>query len=207
MSDVEQQALSKFIPTVAGFVMCHAQNNLGQKLSHAELVISDLPQPFSITGLNDGKNCAVGDEVKIACGVDFYNYSNNITWRRNNESNDYPNVVQTSTKFSLTKYVVWKKISKEDSGTYTCEARRLGLHGQRDTREVSIEVRDAQRATIISSWRDVVEASVGATLNLECSVSGWPIPTVTWFKNGNVKETYNNSIVFSALVEENAGTY
>lgn len=70
------------------------------------------------------KNILIGDQVRIECGAYKFNYSNSITWTKNNQHiQQTTNIIikDTSTEHSWKKSITFKEISTSDLGVYECE--------------------------------------------------------------------------------------
>lgn len=195
---------------------CEAKNHLGSATETAQVKVIDLAQPFMISGLRDEQKIAIGDYVRLECGANIYDYSRDIKWRKDFEpvENTSDLVVEDAkTKFSWSKAITWKQITKEDDGIYECEVAMKGSEDFSETRQVTIAVHNAQSPVITSNFnQSVTQQSLGSSLRLNCLVTGLPVPSLMWYKNDkifitNMFDNSNSSLVFSVFKLEDAGTY
>lgn len=184
-----------------------------------------------ISGVQDEQKIAEGDFVKLECGVNIYNFSSKITWRKDGdpiESLSDVIIEETNTKFSWRKTVTWRQISKEHEGIYECEVyprETEELLQEPIALQLAIAVHDTQAPIISSNFNQtVMQQSLGDSLKLECLVTGLPAPNLLWYKNDEVFtidetnsddnslqrvmiDNANSSVTFSVLRLEDAGFY
>ena len=230
-SEFGQVSDIRFTPTQPGTVRCKARNRLGSDNASGLVKLGDLPRPFMISGVSEDQKIADGDYVKLECGANIYNFSNNIVWRKDGELVENLNdiyVEETNTKFSWRKTITWKQITKADSGVYECEVYPKETEepwAEPIAMQIAIAVHDTEAPIISSNFNQtVMQQSLGDSLKLECLVSGLPAPNLLWYKNDEIfviEETTsddksmqrvmidnaNSSITFSVLRLEDAGTY
>lgn len=136
-----------------------------------------------ITGLDDSHKIAIGDQLKLECGAIIYNYTNTINWTKGGEIIDSSNrikIEETNTQYSWRKTLIFDRILKENSGEYHCEVY------DKTTNEIQIaigiiEVHDAHPPSIIPNFnQSSISLPFGGMLNIECYVSGLPLPNIKW---------------------------
>lgn len=218
-SEITQTSEIRFTPSQAGSVRCKARNHLGSDIASGQVKLGDLAQPFMVSGLEDDQKIAEGDYLRLECGAIIYNYTNEIVWRKDGEVIE-SGVEENNTKFSWRRSITWKSISKEDSGIYECEATATDPDAQNDPIQVVITVQDTQSPVIISNFnQSIITHAVGDSFNLECLVTGLPIPNLMWYKDEQMftidennldrikLKKGNSSIYFNVLIPDDAGTY
>lgn len=120
-------------------------------------------------------------------------------------------------EYSFLKIISWKNITKNDRGTYQCEANRC----MNKSETVSIEIYEAKSPKIKPSFHQTTMLhKMGDILTVNCTVvTGLPRPTLIWYKNDKVFEiknstgrdiemsSDNSSITFRYLNVEDSGKY
>lgn len=185
-----------------------------------------------ISGISEEQKIAEGDYLRLECGANIYNFSNNIAWRKDGELiENLADIVveETHTKYSWRKTITWKQITKGDSGVYECEIypkeSEDPIWAEPIAMQLAIAVHDTEVPIISSNFNQTnMQQSLGDSLKLECLVRGLPAPNLLWHKNDEIfiiDETIsddnslqrvmigndNSSITFSVLRLEDAGTY
>jgi Immunoglobulin domain len=176
-----------------------------------------------IWGLEDEQKVAIGDYVKLHCGVIIYNYTSEIVWRKDGdviEDIDGRNVEENNTKFSWRKSVTFKSISKDDSGVYECEVIPKDTDASPERILISIKVQDTQAPEITTNFNEsVITHAVGDSFTLECIVKGLPVPSLLWYKDDNIFvisehnaerinfDATNSTVYFKVLIPDDAANY
>lgn len=206
---------------------CKARNKFGFDNAVGHVQLGDLERPFMISGLGDDQKVAIGDYIKLECGAIIYNYSSTIVWRKDGmlaENIEDLIVEDTNTKFSWRKAITWKQIQKEDAGIYECESSMKDNEDVKETLHLAIAVHEAEAPVITTNFnQSVLVQTLGATLKLDCLVSGLPVPSLTWMKDGInfiidrnasdegmqriMVDNENTSITFTVLKLEDVGSY
>lgn len=171
-----------------GFVHCTAENEFGNRTVMKPVYFSDF-HLLSFELINDwgDRKIAEGEQAELICIASVYNYTNNLTLYKDGEENEDARNYQVeprSAKYSWRKAVVWKEITKNDSGVYKCEAFNK-LSKLQETQEFSIYVYDAKAPTILSNFNDS-RLQLGDSLVLECLAEGLPLPQLVWYKDDEV---------------------
>lgn len=215
----------RFVPSKSGLLICSANNSMGRTKNITYIFLSDISEPFVISGHE--KKIAVGDRVELECATDIYEFDQRITWF--NPSNKpikrskNINVAVKYSTYSRKRIITFENISKSDAGTYRCSAvEKINLYVE--TKDVFIEVYDAEPPKITSSiFGSTIRRLSREMLVLKCRASGLPIPDYTWYKDDEIiavndslalNETQNMKILkdkstleFDSLQPEDAGTY
>jgi len=221
ISENAQIAEIKFTPSAPGFVSCIATNIHGSKEGIGQLMLSDLPQPFVLSGTEENYKIFEGDQLKLECRVATYFYSSGIKWYKNGEpieNSSHLTVAETTTKYSYRRSIKWENITEYDEGLYECK-----VHHKNDNvaekKQIDIKV-NTQSPVITSNFnQSLLQKTLGETLRLECLVSGSPVPNLVWTKeneifivaekssNRIIMDNNNMTIDFIALTMNDAGTY
>ncbi|CAG9799108.1 unnamed protein product [Chironomus riparius] len=190
-----QSSEIRFTASQPGTIKCRAENDIGEDEIQAKVQIVDLSAPLLISGIDENQNIAIGDNVTLECGAIIYNYTDKIRWLKNEEPVEERNdlhIKDSNLRFSYRKSLSFDAILKEDEGEYKCEVydkENNELH------KVSIVLRiyENEPPMIITNFKqkNITEYS-GNSLTLKCTTSGFPTPSLKWFKNRNPFEIKEN---------------
>ncbi|KAI1290169.1 Hemicentin-1 [Halotydeus destructor] len=125
-----------------------------------------------------------------------------FSWVKNGSPLTNPNVKISN--IQDVSMIAIKEVDASDAGNYTCKA--MNTVGQ-DVMTLQLKVK--QTPKWIKEPTDVVSA-IGGDVSLECSASGSPAPTISWFKLsalGNQKLYQGNQLSFSSIAQRDAGVY
>uniref|UniRef100_T1JA70 Down syndrome cell adhesion molecule-like protein Dscam2 n=1 Tax=Strigamia maritima TaxID=126957 RepID=T1JA70_STRMM len=78
----------------------------------------------------------------------------------------------------ISSILIIKSVMVSDTGIYVCRAEN---NVDIDQTEVSLDVSSPLKATLIPA---VQILEIGSSLKLQCKVSGWPVSTIEWVKDG-----------------------
>ena len=158
----------------------------------------------------------VGDEVKVVCPVHGYP-APMVTWTKDGEVIDYAWI-----RFRVNKkQMKIKGVVKEDTGFYTCKAINgfgsveikveLIVINPEELKGVSAE--DINRLSTptfsshtLESEKSIIR-SVGSDLKLRCSASGYPAPTIQWYKDDQLFQTSGSELSLRSLQTRDSGAY
>ncbi|TMS20257.1 Hemicentin-1, partial [Larimichthys crocea] len=187
-------------PDDAGSYTCVATNAVGQDSRTVTLSVHTHPVFTELLGdvaLNKG------ERLLLACGVSG-NPPPRITWAFNN------NIIPVHyDHMNGNSELVIDRVSKEDSGTYTCVAENnvgtIKSLGFVYVKEPPIIDGDLHSNRI---------EPLGGNAILNCEVRGDPLPTIRWSKNGinikisnRIRQMDNGSLAIYGTVGEDAGNY
>ena len=166
---------------------------------------------------SDVKHVAkVGDNVKLLCPIQGYP-TPMVTWSKGNDVINY-----AWSRFRTNKrHMKIKGVVKEDTGVYFCKA----INGFGNV-EIKVEliVINPEDLTGISAEeisnlsppvfaRQTKEAeksiiqSVGSDLKLRCSTSGFPEPTLQWYKDDQLYQNGGGDLTLRSLQRRDSGAY
>ncbi|KAL7045402.1 hypothetical protein ACKWTF_002226 [Chironomus riparius] len=216
-----QSSEIRFTASQPGTVKCRAKNDIGEDKIEAKVQIVDLSAPLLISGIDENQNIAIGDNVTLECGAIIYNYTDKIRWLKNEEPVEERNdlhIKDSSVRFSYRQSLSFDAILKEDEGEYKCEVydkENNELHSV----TTFVNLHEAQPPLVVTNFnQSKLSQPLGGTLTLDCFVSGLPIPSLRWNKDGELFEVKENdtrislmnnemTLVFTVLKPEDSGYY
>ena len=162
-----------------------ASNKAGYSESHAKLTVQEVKpvvQEFPPLFLSPLADCEAreGDPVELTCKVDGNPFPS-VSWYRNGVCLD------KSKNYKLTEEsgcctLRLEKIYLEDSSTFTCNIHNP--HGQAvSAAKLTVQSLEPVVAPQFSRPLANIVARPGKEILLECSITGSPTPSVTWFRD------------------------
>ncbi|CAL1281293.1 unnamed protein product [Larinioides sclopetarius] len=159
-------------------------------------------QPFSVSDvLNEGESAKLGCVIRNGDGPFTFK------WYKDNRE------IKIDSHFEIknlndVSFLTVKTLTAYTSGNYTCEAQNA--HGK-DRFSVSLVVNAPPKWV---NEPNSVEGLAGSFMVLDCQVSGYPPPIITWTKKNDGEEMQkvmpvakNGSLIFSKLLAEDEGEY
>jgi len=156
-----------------GTITCRAENVFGVQEAKVKLVVFGSPRfpaspPDEVTGF-------LGKDTKLQCDVIGYPIAE-VKWTRSPQA-PLPQGRTTMKEDGL--YI--NDTESDDGGLYICTATNkygMVLHG------TFLKVKSAESPVFTSTPPASITVSrVTATVRVNCSSKGLPLPTVTWYKN------------------------
>ncbi|XP_035509461.1 hemicentin-1 [Morone saxatilis] len=187
-------------PNDAGIYTCIATNAVGQDSQTVTLSVHTHPV---FTELLEDVALNKGERLLLSCGVSGIPPPK-ITWAFNN------NIIPVHyDHMNGHSELVKERVSKDDSGTYTCVAENnvgtIKSLGFVYVKEPPIIDGDLHSNRI---------EPLGGNAILNCEVRGDPLPTIRWSKNGiniqisnRIRQLHNGSLAIYGTVSEDAGNY
>ena len=158
-----------------------------------------------------------GDDVKMVCPVQAHP-SPLVTWHKGEEAVDH-----TWTRFRVSKRQIRiKGVVKADTGRYTCKAINgfgkveisveLVVINPEELTGVSAEEINKLSSPVFSRRTQEEDKSlvrsVGSDLTLRCSATGFPKPSVSWYKDDTLlRGTSGDKIHIRSLSTRDSGAY
>ena len=158
-----------------------------------------------------------GDDVKIVCPVQAHP-APLVTWHKGEEAVDY-----TWTRFRVNKRQLRiRGVLRADTGRYTCKAINgfgkveisveLVVINPEELTGVSAEEISKLSSPVFSRRTQEEDKSlvrsVGSDLTLRCSATGFPQPSVSWYKDDTLlRGTSGDKIHFRSLNSRDSGAY
>ncbi|KAI1891477.1 hypothetical protein AGOR_G00144220 [Albula goreensis] len=187
-------------PEDAGSYTCIATNDVGQDSKTVALSVHIHP---AFTELLGDVSLNKGERLLLSCGVSGIP-TPEITWVFNNNiiPAHYDHVNGHSE-------LVIERVSKDDSGTYTCIAQnRVG-----SIKSLGF-VYVKEPPIIDGDFHSNRIEPLGGNAILNCEVRGDPLPTIQWSKKGvnvqisnRIRQLDNGSLAIYGTVNEDAGNY
>ncbi|PRD28718.1 UNVERIFIED_CONTAM: Down syndrome cell adhesion molecule-like protein [Trichonephila clavipes] len=136
-------------------------------------------QPFSVSDIiNEGESAKMGCVVRKGDGPFYFKWYRDNTEIKNDSQFEINNLKDVST-------LTIKSVTAYSSGNYTCEARNSA---GKDSYSASLVV-NAPPKWITEP--NSVEGLAGSFVMLDCQVSGYPPPVISWTKqNGKFFLSY-----------------
>jgi len=166
---------------------------------------------------SDVKHVAkVGDNVKLLCPIHGFP-TPMVTWSRGNEVINY-----AWSRFRTNKrHMKIKGVVKEDTGVYFCKAINgfgnveikveLIVINPKDLTGISADEISNLSPPVFSRQTKEAEKSIiqgaGSDLKLRCSTSGFPEPTLHWYKNDKLYQSRGGDLTLRSLQPRDSGAY
>ncbi|KAL2089466.1 hypothetical protein ACEWY4_014154 [Coilia grayii] len=193
-------AIDSAQPEDAGSYTCIATNSVGQDSHTVTLSVHTHPE---FTELLGDVSLNKGERLLLACGATGIPLPK-ISWTFNN--NIIPAQFEHVNGHSE---LVIDRVSKDDSGTYSCVAENtvgsIKSLGFVYVKEPPIIDGDLHSNRI---------EPLGGNAILNCEVRGDPLPTIQWSKKGvnipisnRIRQLHNGSLAIYGTVSEDAGSY
>lgn len=220
LSGCFQSKTVKFTPTHPGFATCKAHNHYGSHFEIGLVLPSIIQNTFQTNVFKDFEIVTAGDQVKLECSADIYNYSE-ISWNKKEELINLSIIEVNSNMSTIKSTICFNNITKTDEGFYQCVVISRKSH-ESEVLNVTLKVHEAKAPSVISNTnQSLLSKSLGDSLTLDCFASGFPLPSMKWLKNTepfhNESDEKNSkriifsnnysSIDFSVLKPEDSGTY
>ncbi|XP_063057327.1 hemicentin-1 isoform X2 [Engraulis encrasicolus] len=193
-------AIDSAQPEDAGSYTCIATNSVGQDSQTVTLAVHTHPE---FTELLGDVSLNKGERLLLVCGATGIPPPK-ISWTFNN--NIIPAQLEHVNGHSE---LVIERVSKDDSGTYSCVAENavgsIKSLGFVYVKEPPIIDGDLHSNRI---------EPLGGNAILNCEVRGDPLPTIQWSKKGvnipisnRIRQLHNGSLAIYGTVSEDAGSY
>ncbi|CAG9531886.1 unnamed protein product [Cercopithifilaria johnstoni] len=153
-----------------GVYECHASNAAG---SHADSTMVKMSTPPKIRVIRDRQMVGRGDHVTLECKIEHGNPKPKISWFRGGreiQSHRYITIDQNK--------LMIEGVQDSDAGSYTCIAQNLA---GRDSGIINLDV--GSMPTIVPT-PEIVRVNIERSVTLQCRAIGYPLPKITWHRNG-----------------------
>ncbi|CAG0921774.1 unnamed protein product [Notodromas monacha] len=183
----------------AGKYVCTASNAAGVAEGIAEVIVNE-QVPFISADQNNVRTY-VGSTATLKCNVARLDNAYLVDWSRQSLSLPRSAIIDGPT-------MRLRSVQISDSGVYICSIRDPET-GRESTDSIRLEVEQISNIAIrITPSQSIIRQ--GDDMEVSCSVSGDPLATVTWSKDGqmasNVK-VENNRFIIDNVRLENGGIY
>ncbi|XP_019127342.2 uncharacterized protein LOC109141459 [Larimichthys crocea] len=164
-----------------GLYYCEASN---QKESIKSQQAFLLPAQMDWSFVQQPTNLTVRREenVTLACRPPYSRPAAQVSWFKNNKlltPTAHVTVLPSGDLFL-------HSVQEYDSGSYFCRASNIHLQRFLTSRRATLTV---LAPPSVKLWPQMLTVSVGARVVLECQVSGYPLPSISWVKRGHSKQT------------------
>ena len=158
----------------------------------------------------------VGDEVKLLCPVHGHP-APMVTWSKDGEVIDF-----AWNRFRVNKrQMKIKGVIREDTGLYICKA--INGFGKVEIKVELIVIRPEEMTGVsaeninklssprfspasLASQKSLVR-SAGTELVLQCSVTGYPTPSIQWYKDDQLYQTSGSQLTIRSLQTRDSGAF
>ncbi|XP_042196009.1 hemicentin-1-like [Callorhinchus milii] len=188
----------------SGTFTCVVNNSQGNDTSAADINVKYAPRNTTIQ-INEPLDIIEGREnVTLTCSTDSYPQATHTWYKTKRDTNT------TQTLNSTGSVLLFKTISRRDSGTFTCVVNNSQGN---DTAAADINVKYPPRNTTIQINKplDIIEGRENVTLT--CSTVSYPQATHTWYKtksHTNTTQTLNSTgsvLLFKTISRMDSGTF
>ncbi|XP_042225356.1 vascular endothelial growth factor receptor 1-like isoform X2 [Homarus americanus] len=196
-----------YTPQESGILHCDMSNKFGNSCKNVSIILSDIGGTFVFrhTGQNKttgvpepypGKSLdvIVNDDFSIMCGASKFDYKSvQLQFHGSNLS-----IFANESEVSRQKHIMEEKVTFDLQGDYTCTAQPhdnlLAPHQKIITINVLAEerVKFTRYANMYIEGQTVV-VKEKAPFSLNCTVTGTPKPTISWYKDNELL-TFNSSL-------------
>ncbi|XP_053693410.1 vascular endothelial growth factor receptor 1 isoform X2 [Sabethes cyaneus] len=187
-----------FQADTAGYVGCYAANSEGQDFVKADLLISDLDEPVTITQETPKTDVTRGDRVEIVCAASVYNHTSQLSFFRNDielfedSSNDIT-IQDWYETYAFRRRLIIADVDKNHEGDIRCQAN-VANSELVESKEIRLVVHEPIAPKILEGSDTVeLELGMGDTNQFQCSAEGMPHPTVEWLKDGAPMDFENDT--------------
>ncbi|XP_048849286.1 hemicentin-2-like [Brienomyrus brachyistius] len=170
-------------------------------LQTAEMEWSFMQQPVNTTA-------QAGNSVTLTCRPPRSRPPARVTWFKNGRPLTHkPHFSQLPSGDLL-----FHRLQEADRGSYFCRASNSLLPRAVSSRKAYLNVQASPSVTL---WPKLVTTVLGSRVTLHCQVSGYPLPRITWSKQGRSVQTggrvtlgiNNATLYFSSVKAFDEGSY
>ncbi|XP_055948498.1 hemicentin-1-like isoform X2 [Argiope bruennichi] len=172
----------------AGKYKCISSNEAGTDETEFDLDVIAPPQ-IKASALEFDRKSKEGDSILLECPVEDSNYPMKISWKKNGKTFS-PDATLTHVEFSSdNKQIKIMKSQATDSGIYSCVAS----NSAGDT-EHEVDLLIKAPAKIVHPSENLTSTFVKErhSITLDCSATGYPQPTIKWYKDGSLISQQHN---------------
>ncbi|XP_026881345.2 hemicentin-2 [Electrophorus electricus] len=171
----------RVLPEDEGLYHCEANNDQDRRRSQpAYLLPAVMDWMFVLQPTN--KTVRKGDAVTLSCRPPDSRPPAQVSWFRNNR------LLRPRPHFTMetTGDLLFHRVQETDRGYYFCRASNSYLRRAVASRKIFLEVLAPPSVTIRPM---AVTSAVGGEVLLQCLVSGHPVPSIEWSKQGHSART------------------
>ncbi|KAL4707547.1 hypothetical protein ACJJTC_000299 [Scirpophaga incertulas] len=172
--------ISEVEPSDSGVYKCSLVQVEPVYIEHT-LSVQEAPRIESLTANNNGV-VMEGSELLLTCKV-AGSPPPQIIWSKNSEEGN-KRLQEKDANFTLNGVYI-RKIKHDQAGKYICYAINSVGHAQS---EIFIKVLHKPRVHVPAT---VINSDVKVEAVIQCYAHGEPAPTITWFKDGIIVDTFS----------------
>ncbi|KAJ6224976.1 hypothetical protein RDWZM_003521 [Blomia tropicalis] len=191
--------------------------NIYKGVQHRQtpFLVMDSDELFSVTSSTDEPT--INDTIVLTCKASLIQFED-IDWIITSPEHLKLIRPKTTNLYSVTSTVLLTSVQLNDSGTFTCMAKRRGS-SQYDQKDVVLIVKNVSSPMIMDTNMEnkLIEKDFSSQFELRCYVSGRPTPNVVWYRNGRQfftkhdlgirSEERGQRLVFTRLLDRDSGHY
>ncbi|XP_051172496.1 vascular endothelial growth factor receptor 1-like [Leptopilina boulardi] len=218
-SPIMFETIVEFQVKMSGNITCIACNTVGCRTISKKIFVSDYNSGMGI--IFPEHQLTNKDDLELICFASSYNYTNNLKWLidgKNITENDSVKLTTETTQFSHRITLSIKKLLISHAAEYTCVAIANDFKEYKEYYVLNLA--DSEPATIVETNMNGTEVAfdlntLRQNIELICTATGIPEPTVTWYKDQHLLES-NNQYFFTGnkqklkikyLDEKSSGRY
>lgn len=173
----------------SGNITCEAQNNIDKTSETRKFLVCEVPGCFGVKEADD-MWFSEGQPVTVDCYASLY-YFTDIKWYRNGSE---LNTTINGTLYSITARLQIPQISLDDAGYYECSGEKADNTIINETVYFDVARRQPLNITIpVTQKMDVEWKPYQTNKWLTCQAEAVPPPNITWYKNGEILLSNNNT--------------
>uniref|UniRef100_A0A8B9HSP9 Ig-like domain-containing protein n=1 Tax=Astyanax mexicanus TaxID=7994 RepID=A0A8B9HSP9_ASTMX len=179
--DGQLLVFERVLPEDEGFYHCEANNEKERLRSRpAYLLPAVMDWTFVLQPVN--KTVRKGDSVTLSCRPPHSRPPAQVSWFKNNR------LLRPRPHLSMEPAgdLLFRSVQETDRGYYFCRASNSYLQRAVTSRKIFLDVLAPPSVTI---WPLVVTSTVGEEVQIQCQVSGHPVPSIEWTKQGRSLRT------------------
>ncbi|KAJ8414982.1 hypothetical protein AAFF_G00025050 [Aldrovandia affinis] len=159
-----------------GFYYCEAKNE-GETVRSQMAFLLPAVMEWNFVQQPNNETARREESVTLTCRPPYSRPPALVSWFKNNR------LINPMPHFSLQPNgdLLFHSVQDKDRGIYFCRASNAHLFRAVSSRKVYLNVLAPPSVEI---WPVVVTAALGSEVRFQCQVSGNPIPSITWSKQG-----------------------
>ncbi|KAG1653128.1 Down syndrome cell adhesion molecule-like protein Dscam2 [Nymphon striatum] len=169
----------------SGIYVCEVNNSMGSRSTKTELIVTETLGTF----MNSTVQMAdVGGKTNFTCHTTGGPLQDGIQWYHNGKELDFE-----SGKYSLSgggEIITIPSVARDDSGMYQCIIRNF-----KDTAQATGRLELGDVAPMIISGFTRRHLQPGPSINLNCEVSGDPVPDISWYLDGSLISNTERTVI------------
>lgn len=191
---IQEITQTRKVSTVPETFTCRAKNSIGTEQATGYVIVGDLDEMlmFTLSGVIRDQEILEGDTIRLECSTIIYSDMRVMSLKKdgkvltnNTDGIHFERII--TTQYSRSEVILWKNITKKDSGKYQCEIHNRKSKALMGIKSITIKVKESKpgRPYIISNFNSSkIKKLIGEELTIDCAARGIPIAPISWYKNG-----------------------